>query len=463
MVPNIRFCAATDGKRLAYATDGEGPAIVFPPWWISHVEKDWEHDRFGQFFSALAEDHLVVRYDRVGVGLSDRKREEADLTIGREVEDLSCVIDHLGLAKVTLFAVSCGGPVAISYASQQPERVRSLILHGSYLQGCGVGTPEIRQAMLGLVQASWGLGSKTLASMFTPELSHKEVQRISKMQRESAERDTAAQLLTLTFSADVKSLAPKVQVPCLVLHRRDDTTIPFDAGRELAANLPDASFVPLRGTAHPPWEGDTRTLLDSVFSFLGARRQGKDAAAPGASRAGQNALLRQGDVWTLSFGDTEVHLKHSKGLADLATLLMKPGEEVAAATLMHGSTETIVETGADDMLDDRARREFRARVQAIEEDLEEARAFNDLGRIARLEGEREAILSELGAATGLSGRSRKLKDPSERARKAVSARIRESIQRIAAAHPAAGDHLDKTVRTGTFCCYDPRSPVSWHL
>jgi len=168
-VPSIRFCSTPDGKRLAYALDGDGPAIVFPAWWISHVEKDWEHGPFQEFFGALAQHHLVVRYDRVGVGLSDRDRDPKDITVEREVEHMGSLIDHLGLDKFTLFGVSCGGPTAVTYAAQEPSRVRSLILHGSYLRGCTIAKPEVQEAMLGLVRASWGLGSKTLASVFTPD------------------------------------------------------------------------------------------------------------------------------------------------------------------------------------------------------------------------------------------------------------------------------------------------------
>ncbi|MGB5698134.1 MAG: alpha/beta hydrolase [Polyangiales bacterium] len=176
---NILFCQATDGKRLAYAIDGEGPAILFPAWWISHVEKDWAHDRFRVFFSALARDHLVVRYDRVGVGLSDRMRDLDDMTVEREVTDLEHLIDHLELDEVTLFGVSCGGPTAVTYAVRHPTRVRSIIMHGSYLRGCTIGNPEVRAAMLGLVRASWGLGSKTLASIFTPDVSPDAIRRIT--------------------------------------------------------------------------------------------------------------------------------------------------------------------------------------------------------------------------------------------------------------------------------------------
>jgi pimeloyl-ACP methyl ester carboxylesterase len=463
VVPSIRFCSTEDGKRLAYALDGDGPAIVFPAWWISHLEKDWEHGPFQEFFSALARHHLVVRYDRVGVGLSDRVRDPKDMTVDREAEHMGALIDHLGLDKCTLFGVSCGGPTAITYTERNPSRVRSLILHGSYLRGCSSAEPEVQEALVGLVRASWGVGSKTLASLFTPDHSPQELRRIAAMQRESANGETAAQLLMLGYSADVAAMVSGVTAPCLVTHRQRDGVIRFDAGRELAASLPDASFVPLDGTAHAPWEGDRAALLEQIFAFLGTDLSTTAADVSPAKNSNENALIRRGEVWTLSFEDAQALLKHSKGLADLATLLANPGEEIAAATLMHQAESVAAPVGSDDVLDDRARSEFRARVQAIDEGLEEARSFNDLGRIERLGQERDAILAELRVATGLGGRSRKLKDPAERARKAVSARIRESIQRIAEAHPAAGEHFAEAVRTGAFCCYEPKSGLNWQL
>lgn len=461
-MPDIRFCSTDDGKRIAYAIDGEGPVIVLPAWWISHVQKDWEQDRFREFFAALAEHHQVVRYDRIGTGLSDRERDASDLTIDREVGDLTVLIEHLGFDKVTLLGLSCGGPIALTYATRHPEKVGSLIFYASYLRGEKVGPAAVRDAMLALVRASWGLGSKTLASLFTPDSSTEEVQRTAALQRAWADGEMAAQLLQLTYRGDVASIASESSAPSLVLHRQGDNVVPFDAGRELAANLPNASFVPLEGSAHMPWEGDTRPVLDAIFAFLGVEPSARSREQQ-SSRPVENALVQRGDVWLLSFAGELAHLKHGKGLADLATLLACPGVEVAAATLMGGVAPETAPSGSDDVLDDRARSEFRARVQAIDEDLEEARSFNDLGRAERLEQERDAIVQELAAATGLGGRSRKLKDPTERARKAVSARIRESIQRIAEAHPTAGEHLSAAVRTGAFCAYEPNIPVAWQL
>ena len=95
--------------------------------------------------------------------------------------------------------------------------------------------------------------------------------------------------------------------------------------------------MPLDGTAHAPWEGDRAALLEQIFDFLGTGPTTSTAGVSQAMAPNENALVRRGEVWTLSFEDAQALLKHSKGLADLATLLANPGAEIAAATLMHGA------------------------------------------------------------------------------------------------------------------------------
>src|SRR2546429_8963830 len=71
-VQAVRFIRDTNGARIAYAVVGEGPLVICPAWWVSHVERDWEHPAFRSFFTRLADGFRVVRYDRPGTGLSDR-------------------------------------------------------------------------------------------------------------------------------------------------------------------------------------------------------------------------------------------------------------------------------------------------------------------------------------------------------------------------------------------------------
>ena len=144
-------------------------------------------------------------------------------------------------------------------------------------------------------------------------------------------------------------------------------------------------------------------------------------------------------------------------------LVGSPRREVPAAELMAQglAADAAVGEGADPVLDAQARRAFRRRLDDLESDLAEAEADNDLERIGRAKSERDAVAHELAAALGLGGRARTLGDAGERARKAVSARLRDALDHIAAAHPDLGAHLQASVRTGTFCSYDPPSDVRW--
>ena len=98
----------------------------------------------------------------------------------------------------------------------------------------------------------------------------------------------------------------------------------------------------------------------------------------------------------------------------------------------------------------------------LEEDIADAEGEHDIERAARAGEERDFLVAELTGAVGLGGRTRRVGDPAERARKAVAARIRDAIRRIEAVHPALGRHLAHSVQTGTFCVYEPEHPVVWH-
>ena len=265
-------------------------------------------------------------------------------------------------------------------------------------------------------------------------------------QRHGATAEISAALLELTYAMDVRDLAPAVTAPTRVLHRRGDRAIAFEHGREVAAAIPGAELVALDGAEHLPWIGDAAAVL----AALGAT----GVAAPPAPRGDDPELERDGDVWRIHFGGRTVHVKHSRGLADLATLVASPGRRFHATELMRGGPSPVA--GADPVLDERARAALRERVEAIEEELTAAAAAARPERAVRLEAEREAIVHELRAATGLAGRRRALGGDAERARKAVTGRIREAIGRLARLDAALGAHLAATVETGATCAYAAR-------
>jgi hypothetical protein len=153
----------------------------------------------------------------------------------------------------------------------------------------------------------------------------------------------------------------------------------------------------------------------------------------------EGEFRRTGTGWTLAYGGRTVEVKHTKGYADLAALLGKPGEPVSALEL--AGIRTVF--GSDAVLDERAERELRQRYAQAPEN------------------ERAAIRDALSQALGLGGRDRRLGDETERARKAVTARIRDALSRLDSAHPALAEHLRASITTGTWCAYEPATRIRW--
>jgi hypothetical protein len=168
------------------------------------------------------------------------------------------------------------------------------------------------------------------------------------------------------------------------------------------------------------------------------------------------SLRRVGDMWEVGYEGQIAYLRDVKGLHDLATLLARPGVELAAIDLA-GATGTLPRPEATGpTLDRAALAAYRQRLDDLADDLAEAELNDDIGGAARARDEREWIVAELRRSTRPGGAARTLgATTAERARKAVSARIRDAIRRIAEIMPDLGAHLDQSVRTGTTCRYDP--------
>jgi hypothetical protein len=183
-------------------------------------------------------------------------------------------------------------------------------------------------------------------------------------------------------------------------------------------------------------------------------------ARPATPDATAATFRRSGSLWTMAFAGLSVQLSHQKGFLDLAQLLARPGTEIHCLEL----ADRPAETGGDvPVLDDRARRELKSRIRDLQQEIDEADAAHDLGRAERAREELDQIVEHLSGALGLGGRVRQMGSAAERARSAVSWRIRNAIRKVASAHPRLGRHLENGVRTGTFCVYEPEAPTDWAL
>lgn len=263
---DVTFCRAADGVHLAIATSGSGRPVLKCANWLNHIEYDWQSPVFAPLMHALSGRFKLIRYDERGNGLSDWDAD--DISFEAFVRDLEAVADHLGLERFPLFGMSQGAAVAIDYATRHPERVSRLVLCGGYAQGFRKqGNPVHagqREALESLVLHGWGQDNpafrQVFTSLFIPGGTAGQMQWFNDLQRISTSPENAVRLLGSFGDIDVVDLLPKVSVPTLVLHARNDARVPFDQGLMLARGIPGARFVALDSANHivlshePVWD-----------------------------------------------------------------------------------------------------------------------------------------------------------------------------------------------------------------
>ncbi|WP_293676687.1 hypothetical protein [uncultured Phenylobacterium sp.] len=206
-------------------------------------------------------------------------------------------------------------------------------------------------------------------------------------------------------------------------------------------------------------EADAQFLLEGLARAGLPTGQGAAPARAAATRATPAVarFTRSGGVWEADYAGRRAVVTDAKGCADLALLLASPRERIHCMEL----AGRLVEGDSGAAMDAKARAACQRHIQDLQAELAEAERHNDFARTERISEELDAVIEQLSAAVGLGGRSRRLGDPAEKARTAVTWRIRSAIRKIAEAHPQLGRHLDASVRTGAFCAYQPEHPVRW--
>lgn len=165
------------------------------------------------------------------------------------------------------------------------------------------------------------------------------------------------------------------------------------------------------------------------------------------------AFRRDGEVWTISYAGRDARVPHSKGVEHLAMLARSPGLDIAAAQL----AGTVVESDLGAVLDHEAKVAYRRRIEALRQAVDDAVARGDERGAARAQDELDQLLEQLAGAVGLGGRDRRPGGAAERARVNVTRAVRSAIDRIREADPLVGEHLRRSVSTGTYCAYRPKA------
>jgi class 3 adenylate cyclase/pimeloyl-ACP methyl ester carboxylesterase len=275
----IQFCMAPDGVQIAYSRIGRGPPLVKTGNWMTHLEFDFESPIWRHLYRELARDHTLIRYDARGNGLSDREVEH--ISFEAFVRDLETVVDAAGVERFALLGISQGCAVSVAYAVQHPERVTHLVLYGGFAVGWNkrVRTEAEKQtysAMITLMRLGWGQDDPAFRQLFTsqfiPGASKQQADWFNELQRISISPADAVRTFMSNSDIDVTDMLTKLTVPTLVMHARDDARVPFDAGRQMAAAIPGARFVPLPSRNHLILEDEPAfgRFLQEMRRFLAA-------------------------------------------------------------------------------------------------------------------------------------------------------------------------------------------------
>ena len=271
----IRFCTSKDGTRIAYASCGQGPPLLWIGQWVRHLEYDWDSPIWRPWLELLTRRYTLIRYDWRGTGLSDRSGVE--FSMDKHIEDCEAVADAVRLKSFILFAMSGGATMAVAYAVRHQERVSHLILNGAQTQGRlvrGMTQRQIEEAetRLKMIELGWPnetpAYSQFLTAVVLPDATTEQLSAYNDLLRLTSSSDNTIKLVPAYWQADVRKVASNVCCPTLVLHARGDAIIPFEEGRLVARLIPGARFVPLESRNHvllatePAWQQMVAALED---------------------------------------------------------------------------------------------------------------------------------------------------------------------------------------------------------
>jgi pimeloyl-ACP methyl ester carboxylesterase/DNA-binding CsgD family transcriptional regulator len=300
---DIRFCTAPDGVRIAYAVSGEGPPLVFPSTWQTHLELEPSVLGLRHWIEGLSRRNTLYRADLRGSGLSDW--EIPSMEFEDWVRDLEAMVDHAGLDRFALFGLSHGATTAVAYAVRHPERVSHLVLFAasgrSFRATLTEKGLERLDVYLAFVRAFWRSPDPRMQSFLTSELAPAAAPEIlaslDEIRRKSMNSENAALALRTIMSTDVMHLLPSVSAPALVLQPMRGSGVSVEQAREVAAAIPNARLVLLEADNHliQEYEPGWPVLLEQMWRFLGV-----ESSEPAAEHANGHVPLSPREMEVLA-------------------------------------------------------------------------------------------------------------------------------------------------------------------
>ena len=268
MQPRTQYAKSGD-VHIAYQVFGEGAVdLVFVPGFVSHIENYWDEPNFARWLRRLGSFSRVIMFDKRGTGLSDQVSELPGMD--QRLDDVRAVMDEVGIERAAIFGISEGGSLATLFAATHPERSQALIIYGGFAQfSSWFPTQEALEGLIQYIDKNWGSGESMPMFAPTKEGDLAFQQWWGKFERLGASPGAVKTLMRMNSQIDITEILPSVNVPTLVIHRKDDTLVRVEAGRLLAERIPGAKYVELSGADHLPFVGENSDrILDEMEHFL---------------------------------------------------------------------------------------------------------------------------------------------------------------------------------------------------
>lgn len=269
VLPETRYALSSD-VNIAYQTMGAGLVdIIIVPGIVSHIEFMHEMPGYTAYLRRLSTFARVITFDKRGQGLSDRISGAPSLE--QRMDDVRAVMDAVGSQRAVILGFSEGCAMGALFAATYPERVSQLIFFAGFAAATMLSS-DMEERIAQRVKL-WGTGENI--KMVWPSQAHSQDAKtqLAKFQRLSATPGAIKAISSLNAQIDVRPILTAIQVPTLVLHRRGDTQVPVELGRNLAAQIPNAKFVEYTGADHFFFCGEVDELLGEIEEFVTGHRE----------------------------------------------------------------------------------------------------------------------------------------------------------------------------------------------
>jgi class 3 adenylate cyclase len=275
LVPVIKY-ATSEGTHIAYQTVGDGPVdLVYVVGSFSHLEANWDYPPYRSFCERLAEFSRVILFDKRGMGMSDRVPRT--VPFAERMDDIRAVMDAAGSTAAAVMGTSEGVPLAALFAAAHPDRTRALILQGGEIKGVRShdwpwvkDTESDVEELVSTISQWWGATRSRIDTLAPSHAGNSALhdEQLNRIAMNAASPAAAAAFIRIAAETDIRSVAPSVHVPSLIIHAVDDQVAHVENSRFLASTMPNAAYIELDGADHLPWFGDADRIVGEIREFL---------------------------------------------------------------------------------------------------------------------------------------------------------------------------------------------------